>query len=87
MQSRPVTYTAKASWGIPHTGGARAAIQEARNALKLSWRYIDAFETEAAWLYAQPMDTDQRRPVGPGQHSTARVGRAPLFSSGLLPRP
>jgi hypothetical protein len=47
--------------GHPSQRGARAAIQEARNALKLSWRYIDAFETEAAWLYAQPMDTDHIR--------------------------
>jgi phage/plasmid-like protein (TIGR03299 family) len=53
--------SAKASWGIRHTGGARAAISEARNALKLSWRYVQSFETEAAKLYAQPMDTDQVR--------------------------
>ncbi|WP_040624575.1 DUF932 domain-containing protein, partial [Mycobacterium parascrofulaceum] len=52
---------AKSSWGISHTGGARFAIQEARNALKLSWRYIQAFEAEAAALYAAPMDTDQMR--------------------------
>ena len=50
---------AKASWGIRHTGGARTAIAEARNALQLSWRYVAAFEAEAARLYAQPMDTDQ----------------------------
>ncbi len=52
---------AKASWGIRHTGGARASIQEARNALKLSWRYVEAFETEAAELYAAPMDTEEMR--------------------------
>jgi hypothetical protein len=50
---------APASFGIRHTGGARAAIQEARAALKLSWRYVQAFEAEAAQLYAQPMDIDQ----------------------------
>ena len=43
---------AAASWGIRHTGGARVAIQEARTALKLSWRYIQAFEEEAAQLYS-----------------------------------
>jgi transketolase len=32
---------APASFGISHTGGARAAIQEARAALKLSWRLRD----------------------------------------------
>ncbi|BDE17233.1 hypothetical protein MKCMC460_60930 (plasmid) [Mycobacterium sp. 20KCMC460] len=52
---------AKASWGIRHTGGARAAILEARNALKLTWRYAQAFEAEAAALYAREMDTDQVR--------------------------
>jgi phage/plasmid-like protein (TIGR03299 family) len=52
---------AKASFSIRHTGGAKASIAEARNALKLTWRYIEAFETEAAALYAQPMDTDEMR--------------------------
>lgn len=52
---------AKASFAIRHTGGAGAAIQEARAALKLGWRYIEAFENAAAALYAQPMDTDQMR--------------------------
>lgn len=53
--------SAKASFSIRHTGGARVAIQEARDALKLSWRYIEAFEAEAAALYAAPMDTEQMR--------------------------
>ena len=53
--------SAKASFAIRHTRGARAAIQEARNALKLSWRYVEAFEAAAAKLYAQPMDTEQVR--------------------------
>ncbi len=52
---------AKASFSIRHTGGARASIAEARNALKLSWRYIEAFEAEAAALYAAPLDTEQMR--------------------------
>ncbi|HEY2133973.1 MAG TPA: DUF932 domain-containing protein [Acetobacteraceae bacterium] len=52
---------AKASFSIRHTGGARASIAEARNALKLSWRYVEAFEAEAAQLYATPMDTAQMR--------------------------
>lgn len=52
---------AKASFSIRHTGGARASIAQARQALKLSWRYIEAFETEAAALYATPMDTDDMR--------------------------
>ena len=52
---------AAASFGISHTGGAAVAMQEARRALKLSWRYVEAFEQEAAALYAAPMDLDQMR--------------------------
>jgi Domain of unknown function (DUF932) len=47
---------AAASWGIRHTGGARAAIQEARTTLKLSWRYMQAFEEEA-------VDSQTRCPI------------------------
>ncbi|KPN46866.1 DUF932 domain-containing protein [Mycobacterium intracellulare] len=65
---------AKASWGISHTGGAKAAIAEARNALKLSWRYIEAFEAEAAKLYAAPMDTEQMRDF---THRLLEVDTAP----------
>ena len=49
---------AKATFSIRHTNGARAAIQDARNALGLTWRYMDAFEAEAAALYAAPMELD-----------------------------
>ena len=49
---------AKASFAIRHTGGARGAISEARTAFGLSWRYIEAFEAEAAALYAASMDID-----------------------------
>lgn len=52
---------AKASFAIRHTGGARASIAEARNALKLSWRYIEAFEAQAAALYAAPMEAEEMR--------------------------
>ena len=53
--------SAKASFAIRHTGGAQAAIQEARTALRLSWRYIEAFEAEAAKLYATAMETEAVR--------------------------
>jgi phage/plasmid-like protein (TIGR03299 family) len=53
--------SAKSSFAIRHTAGARVSINEARSALKLTWRYIDAFEAEAAKLYAAPMDTEQVR--------------------------
>ena len=51
---------AKSTFGIRHTNGARVAIQEARTALGLAWRYMDAFETEAAALYAAPMELDHQ---------------------------
>ncbi|MBN3459772.1 DUF945 domain-containing protein [Mycobacterium sp. DSM 3803] len=52
---------AVSTYGIAHTGSAHVAIQQARTALKLAWRYMDAFETEAASLYAAPMDIDEVR--------------------------
>ena len=52
---------AKSTFGIRHTNGARVAIQEARTALGLAWRYMDAFETEAVALYAAPMELDHLR--------------------------
>lgn len=50
---------AKSTFGIRHTAGARVAIHEARTALGLAWRYMDAFENEAAALYAQSMDVTE----------------------------
>jgi hypothetical protein len=50
---------AKSTFGIRHTAGARVAIHEARTALGLAWRYMDAFENEAAALYAAPMELDE----------------------------
>jgi phage/plasmid-like protein (TIGR03299 family) len=68
---------------IRHTGGARTAIAAARNALGLAWRYIEAFEAEAAALYAEPMDTDQMHRFAtdlmkandPQASTAARAGR------------
>jgi hypothetical protein len=39
----------------PPGGRQRSALPE------LSWRYVEAFETEAAQLYAQAMDLDEMR--------------------------
>ena len=82
---------AKSSYGIRHTAGARVAIQEARTALGLAWRYMEAFESEAAALYAQPMDTDEMRSFAtrlmkaddPGASTTARRNRQQQ-ASGIL---
>ncbi|WP_425005581.1 DUF932 domain-containing protein [Mycolicibacterium sp. S3B2] len=50
---------AAASFGISHTGNASVALREARRALQLSGRYVEAFEEEAAALYAAPMDLEE----------------------------
>jgi hypothetical protein len=50
---------ARSTFGIRHTSGAGAAIHEARTALGLAWRYMDAFESEAAALYAAPMELEE----------------------------
>lgn len=52
---------AQSSIAISHTGGFKLALQQARAALRLSFTYIDAFEAEAARLYASAMDLDQMR--------------------------
>ncbi|WP_071288318.1 DUF932 domain-containing protein [Mycolicibacterium llatzerense] len=52
---------ARSSYAIRHTTGARAAITQARHALGLTWRYLEAFEAEAAALYAQDMHVDEMR--------------------------
>lgn len=52
---------AKSSFSTRHTAGARGAIQEARNTLGLTWRYLDGFEAEAAALCAAPMEPAEMR--------------------------
>ena len=47
-------------FSIRHTGGARGAIQEARSALRLSWRYMDAFEPKPPHS-TPPMEVDEVR--------------------------
>jgi phage/plasmid-like protein (TIGR03299 family) len=52
---------AKSSYSIRHTSGARVAIQDARTALGLAWRYMHGFEEQVAQMYAHEMDTDDMR--------------------------
>ena len=40
----------RSTFGISHTSHAKSVIQETREALKLSWRYIEEFEAEAATM-------------------------------------
>jgi len=42
----------------------------------LSWRYVEAFETEAAQLYAQAMDLDENAPIRNEVWSTLTEPRA-----------
>jgi phage/plasmid-like protein (TIGR03299 family) len=71
---------AKSTFGIRHTAGARTAIHEARTALGLAWRYMDAFENEAAALYARTMDIDEMR------HFAARLVKADDMSASTTAR-
>jgi phage/plasmid-like protein (TIGR03299 family) len=50
---------ARSTFGVTHTSSAGTAIQHARAALRLSWRYIAEFKQEAAALYAAPMDVGE----------------------------
>lgn len=47
---------ARASYGIRHTSGARAHIAEARQALGLTWHWVDAFEAEAQRMIEAELD-------------------------------
>lgn len=47
--------SAKSEFSIRHTQSLRGRVQEAREALEMSFKYADAFETEAEALLAQPM--------------------------------
>jgi phage/plasmid-like protein (TIGR03299 family) len=45
--------SAKSQWTTTHTSGIERRAQEAREALKLTWRYIDEFEAEVRRLQDQ----------------------------------
>ena len=50
---------AQASFSIRHTSGAKGNIAQARQALGLTFRYVEAFEAEAEKLIAQEMTDAQ----------------------------
>ncbi len=54
---------AQASFSIRHTSGARGNIAQARHALGLTFRYVEAFEAEAQKLIEQQMTDAQFRAV------------------------
>lgn len=52
---------ARASFSIRHSSGANGRLQEAREALGLTFKYTAAFAEEAEAMYAQPYDTESFR--------------------------
>jgi phage/plasmid-like protein (TIGR03299 family) len=53
--------TARASFSIRHTSGARGQIAQAREALGLTFTYAEAFEAEAQTMIAQQITDEQFR--------------------------
>ncbi len=54
---------AQASFSIRHTSGARGNIAQARQALGLTFRYVEAFQAEAEKLIAREMTDTQFKTV------------------------
>lgn len=52
---------AKSSWSIRHTSGAKSAISEARHSLKLTWKYVAAFEEAAERMIAESVELDEAK--------------------------
>ncbi|OBY33421.1 DUF932 domain-containing protein [Mycolicibacter kumamotonensis] len=52
---------AKSKFTVRHTKGYRSAVQEAREQLRLTWEYEDAFEAEARALFEQPFSGDDMK--------------------------
>lgn len=50
---------AKASWSIRHTAGSRFQIAEARESLRLTFRYVAAFEEQCERMVARSMAEDE----------------------------
>jgi phage/plasmid-like protein (TIGR03299 family) len=49
---------AKSSFALRHTTNVQGKVQEAREALQLSWKYTEAFTAEAEELLAQKLSTN-----------------------------
>ena len=50
--------SAKSSFALRHTTNVQGKVQEAREALQLSWKYTEAFTAEAEELLAQKLSTN-----------------------------
>lgn len=53
--------SAASEYYVRHTASATHRVAEARQALGMSWRYLDGFEAEVAELLAQDVTTAQQR--------------------------
>lgn len=70
--------SAKASFSIRHTQGGHGLIAQARDALKLTYRYMAEFERQAAELYARSITVEE---VTTFAHSLFGVSDAPSAAS------
>ena len=61
---------AQASFSIRHTSGAKGNIAQARQALGLTFRYVEAFEAEAEKLISQEMTDAQFKTIVSGLWTT-----------------
>lgn len=68
----------RSSFSIRHTANARVAIHEARQALGLSFAYIDAFSNEAAQMNAREIEVEEFRRLA---EQLTKVADAPSASA------
>lgn len=55
--------SARSSYAIRHTSGVKGRIEQARQALRLTWTYVDAFNAEAEKMINETLQPDQFRKV------------------------
>jgi phage/plasmid-like protein (TIGR03299 family) len=59
--ARAALRSAKSKFSIRHTNGWRGYVQQAREALGLSWKYEEAFEAEARALFEAPFSHEDAK--------------------------
>lgn len=81
-------HTAKSKWTLRHKSSLEGKVQEARDSLKMSFKYMDAFESEVEKLFEVDVPTDQFRAIVEGiipdskfQHDKAVTGLMDVFEN------
>lgn len=79
----------KRTWSCPHVGTMKGRLADARNALELSWKYMEAFEEQAEALLATELSTSAFEDfldktltlpdIGPRARETAEAGITQLY--------